>query len=159
MDDRAPRPEEIRRLNEAVARQAPAGLDERSGPAFVAAARSALVVGRADDAVVLGRAALALNPADPRAWAVVGEGLFADGRVADARVAFEEALALDDKDFVTAVACARAQAATGASSSAQALLTFVLTRTTSRDLRAEAAALLATLGGEHPSTSRPGGAP
>jgi thioredoxin-like negative regulator of GroEL len=154
-----PRPDDIARLHAALAGLPESASADGSAPAFVAAARSALLLARLDDAVTLGRAALALDPEDARAWAVVGDALWAKGRAADARVALEEAVARDDKDLVAAVACARAQAATGAPSSARALLTFVLTRTRTPELRATALALLDTLGGEHPTTSSTGGAP
>jgi tetratricopeptide (TPR) repeat protein len=150
MTDPTPRPDEMHRLHEALARLPEATVADGSAPAFVAAARSALVLGRPDDAIILGRAALAVDPDDARAWAIVGDALWAQGRAADARTALEEAIARDDKDLVAAVACARAQAATGAPSAARALLTFVLTRTRAPDLRAAASALLDTLGGEHP---------
>lgn len=139
------------RLSVALARiPEAAAVEDGSARSFVAAARSALALGFADDAVVLGRAALTLDPANARAWAVVGDALWSLGRAGDARVALEEAVGLDDKDLTSAVACARAQAATGAPTAARALLTFVLTRTHSPELRATALAVLATLGGEHP---------
>ncbi len=153
----APRPDEVSRLHAALARLPESAAADGSAPAFVAAARSALLLGRPDDAVVLGRAALAVDPDDARAWATVGDALWAQGRAADARTALEEAVARDDKDLVAAVACARAQAATGAPSAARAMLTFVLTRTRAPELRAAATTLLDALGGEHPTT--PAGGP
>ena len=109
---------------------------------FVAAARSALDLARADDATALARAALALSPTNASAWVVLGDAAWSLGDINAARNAWEEALSLDDKDLGTAVSCARAQLMTGAVSSARALLTFVLTRTTSDDLRQTALALL-----------------
>lgn len=109
---------------------------------FVAAARSALDLGRADDATALARAALALSPTNASAWVVLGDAAWSLGDINAARNAWEEALSLDDKDLGTAVSCARAQLMTGAVSSARALLTFVLTRTTSDALRQTALALL-----------------
>ena len=73
---------------------------------------------------------------------VLGDAAWSLGDINAARNAWEEALSLDDKDLGTAVSCARAQLMTGAVSSARALLTFVLTRTTSDDLRQTALALL-----------------
>jgi Flp pilus assembly protein TadD len=144
-------PDEIARLHAAVARlPESSAVDEGSARSFAAAARTALGLGFGDDAIVLARAALALAPDDARAWSVLGEALWGEGRAAEARVALEEALGLDDKDLTVAVACARAQAATGAVTAARALLTFVLTRTHSADLRGSAVALLETLGGAHP---------
>jgi predicted Zn-dependent protease len=150
----APRPDDVARLHEALGRlPEAAAVEDGSAAAFVAAARTALSIARPDDAVVLGRAALALEPDNARAWSVVGDALWALGRPAEARVALEEAVANDDKDLTAAVACARAQAATGASTAARALLTFVLTRTHSPELRANAVALLDSLGGEQPPAS------
>jgi predicted Zn-dependent protease len=157
----APRPDDVARLHAALGRlPEAAAVEDGSAAAFVAAARTALTIGRADDAVVLGRAALALEPESARAWSVVGDALWTLGRAVDARAALEEAVANDDKDLSAAVACARAQAATGATTAARALLTFVLTRTHSPELRANAVALLDALGGEHPpaSSSSTGGA-
>jgi Flp pilus assembly protein TadD len=145
-------PDEIARLHAAVARlPEAAAVDEGSARSFGAAARTALGLGFADDAIVLARAALALAPDDARAWSVLGEALWVEGRAAEARVALEEAVGLDDKDLTVAVACARAQAATGAVTAARALLTFVLTRTHSAELRGSAVTLLETLGGAHPA--------
>jgi Flp pilus assembly protein TadD len=152
MPDPAPTPEDVARLNAALARlPEAASVEDGSARSFVAAARSAVAVGLLDDAVVLGRAALTLEPVNARAWSVVGDALWAQGRAAEARTALEEAVGLDDKDLTTAVACARAQAATGASSAARALLTFVLTRTHAPELRQTALSLLEDLGGEHPA--------
>lgn len=150
----APRPDDVQHLHEALGRLPEAAVvEDGSAAAFVAAARTALSLGRPDDAVDLGRAALALAPDDARAWSVVGDALWMQGRAAEAREALEEAVAHDDKDLTVAVACARAQAATGAATAARALLTFVLTRTHSPDLRESAVALLDALGGEHPPAS------
>lgn len=118
------------------------GLPHGEPRAFVAAARSALDLGRVVDAIALARAALALSPTNASAWVVLGDAAWLGSDVAAARNAWEEALSLDDKDFGTAVSCARAQLLTGAPSAARALLTFVLTRTTSDELRSAALTLL-----------------
>lgn len=135
------RPEDIACLHDAL--QAlptpPATSDAR---AFVAAARSALDLGRADDAVALGKAALAIAPNNAQAWVVVGDACWSVHDAVGARAAWQEALSLDDKDHATAVSCARAQLMTGSPSSARALLTFVITRTASGTVRDTAAALL-----------------
>jgi tetratricopeptide (TPR) repeat protein len=158
MNGAAPTAEEISRLNDALGRLPEAGkLDRASASSFVAAARSALLLGRPDDALALGRAALVLDPCHARAWSVVGEALWTQGAVVDARAALEEAVAHDDRDLAAAVACARAQAATGSPTAARALLGFVLTKTHSAELRASAESLLASLGGEHPAPSVSGG--
>jgi cytochrome c-type biogenesis protein CcmH/NrfG len=117
-------------------------VDVASPRALAQAARSALTIGRADDAVDLGRAALALDPGSARAWSVVGDALWSLERVHDARVAYEEAVALDDKDLATAVACARAQLHDGARDAGVALLSFVLLRSSSDELTQTATALL-----------------
>ena len=117
----------------------PAAGDAR---AFVAAARTALDVSRAEDAVALGKAALAIAPTNAQAWVVIGDACWSVQDVVGARAAWQEALSLDDKDHATAVSCARAQLMTGSPASARALLTFVITRTSSSIVRDAAAALL-----------------
>ena len=112
--------------------------------AFVAAARSALDVGRPADAVALAKAALALSPENAIAWTALGDALWLADDVVGARAAWEEALSLDDKDLGTALSCARAQLRLGEHVQARALLTFVLMKTRSDELRAEATALLDT---------------
>ncbi len=137
----APRPDDIARLHDAL--QAlptpPACGDAR---AFVAAARSALEVGRADDAVALGRAALAIAPSNAQAWVVIGDACWSVHDVVAARTAWQEALSLDDKDYATAVSCARAQLMTASPQSARALLTYVITKTSSDAVRDAASSLL-----------------
>lgn len=110
--------------------------------AFVAAARSALDLGRVDDAASLARAALALAPTSATAWTVLGDARWIAGDAPAARDAWEEALSLDDRDLGTAVSCARAQLACGAPDAARALLTFVLTRAQTGALRDSALTVL-----------------
>lgn len=139
-------PDEIRRLHEALEALLPdeqkggVGLDAR---ALVAAATTALQLSRFDDALALARAALVADPRSARAWSNAGAALEAKGQIADARRAYETAVSLDDRDLATALACARLQKSTGASSSARALLTYVLLKETGApELRAQAQALL-----------------
>ena len=122
-----------------------AAVEPGSARAFVAAARSALQLGRADDAVALGRAALTLEPQNARAWAVVGDALFTLGQMPAARAAYESSLSLDDKDLATAVSCARAQLRDGAPDAARALLSFVLLKSHSAEITKVAAELLEAL--------------
>ena len=110
---------------------------------LVAAATTAAQTAQWDDALALARAAIAVDAASPRAWALVGAALEAQGKLTDARRALERAVSLDDRDLATAVACARVQAKTGAVTAARALLTYVLLRETGAPaLRAEAYTLL-----------------
>ena len=122
-----------------------AAVEPGSARAFAAAARSALQLGRADDAVALGRAALTLEPDNARAWSAVGEGLWVLGDVHGARVAWETSLSLDDKDLATAVSCARAQQRDGAPDAARALLNFVLLKSRSDEITTVASELLEAL--------------
>lgn len=111
--------------------------------AFVAAARSALDLGRHEDARALARAALALAPTSAPGWTILGDAWWLEGNAALARDAWSEALSHDDRDLGTAVSCARAHLACGAPDEARALLTFVLTRAHSGALRETALAVLA----------------
>lgn len=139
----APAPLEMQRLHALVSSlPESASIEPGSARSLAQAARSALTIGRADDAVALGRAALALAPDNARAWSVVGDALYSQGHVHDARVAYEAAVALDDNDLATAVACARAQLQDGATSSGKALLNFVLLRSKSEELTKLASELL-----------------
>ncbi len=134
---------EAARLQAAIKADVSVGDARHAEPgAFVAAARSAIDVARPRDAVALAKAALALSPTNALAWTAMGDALWLDGDVAGARAAWEEALSLDDKDLGTAVSCARAQLRMGATTQARALLTFVLMKTRSEALRADATALL-----------------
>jgi tetratricopeptide (TPR) repeat protein len=113
---------------------------------LVAAATTAAQTAQWDDVLALARAAIAVDAKSPRAWALVGAALEAQGNHAEARPALERAVSLDDKDLATAVACARVQAKTGAVTAARALLTYVLLRESGAPaLRAEAYALLHAL--------------
>ena len=96
--------------------------NETDARGFVAAARSALELGRSEDAIALGRAALAIAPDNALAWVVVGDACWNVNDVVGARRAWQEALTLDDKDHATAVSCARAQLMTGSVNAARALL-------------------------------------
>jgi predicted TPR repeat methyltransferase len=118
------------------------GVVDADPQAFVAAARSALELDRADAAIVLARAALGLAPSSASAWTVLGDASWSLGDVAAARAAWEEALSLDDRDLGTALSCARAQLQTDDVGAARALVTFVLTRAHTDALRAMAVALL-----------------
>lgn len=144
----APRPDEVARLHVALATAVSSSSievpDRGDARSFVAAARSALELGRPDDAVALARAALVIAPSHAPAWVVVGDACWARNDVVGARDAWSEALSLDDKDHATAVACARAQLMTGNDNAARALLTFVVTRTGSDTLRDAAKTLLAS---------------
>lgn len=139
----APAPLEMQRLN-ALLSSLPesSSIEPGSARSLAQAARSALTIGRPDDAVDLARAALALEPKNARAWSVVGDALYAKGAVHDARVAYEEAVSLDDKDLATAVACARAQIGDGAPTAGKALLSFVLMKSPSEELTKLASELL-----------------
>ena len=142
----APGPAEIARLHELLATLPEAAdVEPGSASAFAFAARSALQLGRPDDAIVLGRAALTLAPDNAPAWTAVGDGLWSLGQVHDARVAYETAIGLDDKDLTTALACARAQHRDGALEAARALLNFVLLKSRSIDITKAAAELRETL--------------
>ncbi|MDP2342197.1 MAG: tetratricopeptide repeat protein [Deltaproteobacteria bacterium] len=142
----APGPAEIARLH-ALLESLPesAAVEPGTARAFAAAARSAMQLGRPDDAVALGRAALTLEPNNARAWAVVGDALWSLGQVHDARTAYETAISLDDKDLATAVSCARAQQRDGAPDAARALLSFVLVRSRSEEITKLASELLEAL--------------
>jgi Flp pilus assembly protein TadD len=138
---------EAARLQAAIKADDDVGDASHSEPgSFVAAARSAIDVGRTADAKALAKGALALSPSNAPAWTALGDALWIEGDVAGARAAWEEALSLDDKDLGTAISCARAQLRMGAISSARALLTYVLTKTRSEALRADASALLDAAG-------------
>jgi Flp pilus assembly protein TadD len=119
-----------------------AGITDADPQAFIAAARSALDLGRAADATALARAALGLAPTSASGWTVLGDAAWSVGDVVAARAAWEEALSLDDRDLGTALSCARAQLATGDVDAARALITFVLTRAHTDALRATAQTLL-----------------
>jgi len=118
------------------------GVVDADPQAFIAAARSALDLGRAEAATALARAALGLAPSSASAWTVLGDAAWTAGDVAAARAAWEEALSLDDRDLGTALSCARAQLATADAAAARALITFVLTRAHTDALKATAQALL-----------------
>jgi Flp pilus assembly protein TadD len=122
-----------------------AAVEPGTARAFVAAARSALQLGRGDDALALARAALTLEPHNARAWAVVGDALWNLTDVHGARTAWETALSLDDKDLATAVSCARAQQRDGAPDAARALLNFVLLKSRSEEITRVASELLEAL--------------
>ena len=142
----APQPAEISRLHdllESVGESA--ALEPRCARAFVAAARTSLQLGVAADAVALGRAALVLEPDNARAWATVGDGLWKLGQVHDARIAYETAISLDDKDLGAAVSCAQAQLRDGAPVAARALLNFVLLKSRSEEITQAASELLEAL--------------
>ena len=118
------------------------GLVDADPQAFIAAARTALDLGRTEAATTLARAALGLAPSSASAWTVLGDAAWKAGDVAAARAAWEEALSLDDRDLGTALACARAQLATADVAAARALIIFVLTRAHTDALRTTAQALL-----------------
>lgn len=117
-------------------------VDVDDARAMVAAARSALVNDLVDDAQHLVTAALALDPENAQGWVLQGDVAWQRNDAAAARDAWQEALSLDDKDLVTALRCARAQLALDDVRPARALLTFVVARTRSDELRDEAEALL-----------------
>ena len=143
MDSAPPVPSEIQRLSALVSSlPESSSIEPGSARALAHAARAALTLGRADDAIALGRAALALEPKNARAWSVVGDALVGKGAVHDARVAYEEAVALDDKDLAVAVACARAQIDDGEADAGRALLSFVLLKSPSDELTKLASDLL-----------------
>jgi tetratricopeptide (TPR) repeat protein len=129
-------------LHAAVVDEGGADVDPQ---AFVAAARSALNLGRHEDAVALARAGIAVAPTSAPAWTVLGDALWSAGDAFAARTAWEEALSIDDRDLGTALSCARAQWRTGDVAGARALVTFVLTHAHSDALQRPALALLAEL--------------
>ncbi len=118
------------------------GVVDADPQAIVAAARTALDLGRIEAATTLARAALGLAPSSASAWTVLGDAAWSAGDVVAARSAWEEALSLDDRDLGTALACARAQLATADVAAARALITFVLTRAHTDALRTTAQTLL-----------------
>jgi hypothetical protein len=145
-------PETAARLHAAVVDE---GLQDADPHAFVAAARSALNLGRAADAMSLARAALGVAPTSAAAWTVLGDAAWAAHDVVAARAAWEEAVSLDDRDLGTALSCARAQHRTGDVAAARALVTFVLTHAHSESLQKSALALLAEVeSGVTPETTR-----
>lgn len=122
--------------------------------ALVAAAASAAQVEHWDDVLALVRAALAVDPASPRAWSLAGLAHEARGELTAAREALERAVSLDDGDLSTSLACARVQARLGAVDPARALATYVLLREQNAPaLRAEAQALVKALSA--PAEGRP----
>lgn len=140
-------PDEIRRLHEALAasRSAPGARPEQAldARALVAAATTAMQLGRHDDALALARAALVADPKSARAWSLAGTALEKKGLLDDARRALETASSLDDKDLATMMTAAEVQVRCGAVSSGRALATYVILHEKGApELRARAQALL-----------------
>lgn len=148
-------PDEIRRLHAALEAMGSGGVADRSGGdhgigerlfddrALVAAATTAVQLGRFDDALALARAALVSDPESARAWSLAGRALLGKGEDAEARRALETSISLDDKDLATALLAAESQVKTGAPSAARALLTYVILHEQGApELRAKAQTLL-----------------
>jgi Flp pilus assembly protein TadD len=103
-------------------------IDDDATASFVASGTVALSLGNLQDAISLCQAAAACDPANARAWALLGEAHWRNRDVGAAREALEQAIRLDDDDLAAALLCARAQIATGATLTARALLQYVISR-------------------------------
>lgn len=126
--------DEVERLHA----QLPPGDHVIDAGALVASAATALGAARWDEALALARAALVADPKRARAWAVAGQALAKKELYAEARVACEEGLALDDRDLQLVLLTAQLQARTGAADQARALCSYLVLKSTSAELRAAA---------------------
>lgn len=137
-------PDDVQRLHEALgALQSTSGDAAIDARALVAAGATALELGRWDDVLALARAALVIDPQSARAWSLAGGALAQQGKLHEARAAFESAVSFDDRDLAAAISAAELQVKTGNASGGRALANYVLLREQGAPaIRARAQALL-----------------